>query len=360
MVKPLRTEMQNPPSVAFKDFGVLNDGAQSKAAFTTSIITNIVVALLVVIIGSVVKTKINTTLKKENLTFSELPKEPPPPPPPPPKLPPPPKIKLPEPPKIKLPEPEKLPEIKLPEVKMAPTPVKLAPAPPKAVVPPPAPVKVNLAAAQAASIPNHDVHPTAIRLGAADNPLKSLNGPAVAKVNFGSAGAPGMPASNTGNGPNAVKVSMGSGSPQGTNLNGRDNAVRPVSGFSNGIANGTGKPGGTAAVAVNIGRQPEPVHMAPPPTVASAAKPPKVTYKPTPAYTEEAKALHLEGNVSVRIRVTSGGAVQVIAVTRGLGHGLDQSAIQAIQGTRFTPATDATGRPVDWEGVVNVNFQIAS
>jgi TonB family protein len=76
-------------------------------------------------------------------------------------------------------------------------------------------------------------------------------------------------------------------------------------------------------------------------------------------YTEEAKQLHLEGEVSIRIKVLSSGAVQVISITRGLGHGLDESAKRAIQGTRFTPAIDTTGHPVDWEGVVNVNFQMA-
>ena len=74
-------------------------------------------------------------------------------------------------------------------------------------------------------------------------------------------------------------------------------------------------------------------------TLASA---PKVTYKPTPVYTEEAKAMHLEGNVSLRIRVTASGAVQVLGVVHGLGHGLDQSAIQATEATRFKPATGST------------------
>ena len=69
--------------------------------------------------------------------------------------------------------------------------------------------------------------------------------------------------------------------------------------------------------------------------------------------------MHLEGAVSIRIRVTSGGAVEVMSVTRGLGHGLDESAKRAILGTRFSPALDSTGHPVDWEGVVNVNFQMA-
>jgi TonB family protein len=82
-------------------------------------------------------------------------------------------------------------------------------------------------------------------------------------------------------------------------------------------------------------------------------------YKPRPQYTAEALKLHIEGTVSVRLRVSSSGAVQVLGVTRDLGYGLGQSAVRAVEGTRFSPATDASGRPIDWEGVVNVAFQLA-
>ena len=86
---------------------------------------------------------------------------------------------------------------------------------------------------------------------------------------------------------------------------------------------------------------------------------PKVLFKPRPQYTEEAIKLHLEGTVSVRLRVSSSGSVQVLGVTSGLGHGLDESARAAVLATRFQPATDSSGTPVDWEGVVNVAFQLA-
>ncbi|SNT29371.1 hypothetical protein SAMN05421770_1111, partial [Granulicella rosea] len=29
------------------------------------------------------------------------------------------------------------------------------------------------------------------------------------------------------------------------------------------------------------------------------------------------------------------------------------------QGTRFQPAKDASGNPIDWEGIVRVKFQLA-
>jgi TonB family protein len=92
---------------------------------------------------------------------------------------------------------------------------------------------------------------------------------------------------------------------------------------------------------------------------AAAAKAPKVLYKPRPEYTQEAIKLRIEGTVSVRLRVSSSGAVHVLGVASDLGHGLGESAIRAVQATRFQPATDASGNPVDWEGIVNVAFQLA-
>ena len=95
------------------------------------------------------------------------------------------------------------------------------------------------------------------------------------------------------------------------------------------------------------------------PTTATAKSGPKVLFKPKPEYTAEAKSFILKAVVSVRIRVSSTGAVQVLGVTSDLGHGLGDSAVRAVQATRFQPATDDSGNPIDWEGVVNVAFQLA-
>ena len=62
----------------------------------------------------------------------------------------------------------------------------------------------------------------------------------------------------------------------------------------------------------------------------------------------------------MKIHVAASGAVRVIAVTSGLGYGLDQAAMTAVQGTRFKPAIDSQGNPIDWDGVVNISFQLAS
>jgi periplasmic protein TonB len=360
MPKPLRSDDPNPQPVQFAHFGVLNDGTRSKGATVTAVIINCTIAALILILGMVVKTNPIVAKKLTELTLppepkvQPAPKPPPPPPPPKIKLPPPPKIETP---KIKLPDPIKVPEIK--PVALPPTPKPMIEPPAaKKVTPPPAPVKVNLGTAMAASVPNHDANPTAVRLGSATNPMKPLTGPAVSPVNMGSAGMPGMDRSNTGNGARAVAVNMGSGAPNGK-MGGTANAPRAIAGLGTGVTGGTGRgPAGPVAVAIQPQMQQQQVAR-PQVQQSSLASAPKVTYKPTPVYTEEAKAMHLEGNVSLRIRVNASGAVQVLGVVHGLGHGLDQSAIQATEATRFKPALDTAGHAIDWEGVVLVNFQMS-
>ena len=117
---------------------------------------------------------------------------------------------------------------------------------------------------------------------------------------------------------------------------------------------------GRVAGPVNLGQNaPPPMPKPVGPTTATAKSGPKVLFKPKPEYTAEAIKLHIEGSVSVKIRVSSSGAVEVLGVTSDLGHGLGESAVRAVEATRFKPATDDSGRPVDWEGIVNVAFQLA-
>jgi protein TonB len=363
MAKPLRSEDPNPPSVQFRDFGVLDNGTQSKGATVTSIAINVTLAALMVILGYVVKE--NPTVAKEVASIT-LPPEPPPQPKPIPQPPPPPPKPLPptpvQPPKITRPQPVVPPP---PDVKPLPTPqpkpIDLPPAPPKRITPPPAPVKVNLGVASAASVPNHDEHPSAVRLGSPTNPLKPLTGPAVSSVNLGVAGMPGMNSNNTGNGPHATSVNLGSGCPNCTNLNGHDNGVGPVKGVSLGSGTGPISSKNYAAVApVKLGTP------APPPTAThsiaasalSAATPPKVTFKPTPTYSEEAKEQHIQGDAVVKVVFRADGAMDVIGLVSGLGHGLDQPALEAAKGVRFHPALDAEGRPIDFPTNIIVHFII--
>jgi len=364
MAKPLRSDDPNPQSMQFAHFGVLNDGSQSKGSLFTSITLNIVLLLCAIIIGAAAKKTIDNRHKLTELT-EPLPIKRPEPPAvkvKPPKLPPPPKIAKIEPPKIKMPE-LKLPDVpKPPTIKMTqPMPVVL-PAPPKMVQPPPAPKVVNLARAMPASLVNNSPHPTAVALGSTTNPIAVSNRPATMSINLGNKGMAGMPASNTGSGANSKVVNLGSGSASSQNMNGRDNAANAVRGVKLGVTGGTGPMNAPGRVAgpVNLGQNtPPPMPKPAGPSNASASAAPKVLFKPRPEYTAEAIKLHVEGTVTVRLRVSSSGAVQVLGVVSDLGHGLGDSAIRAVQATRFKPATDASGNPTDWEGVVNVAFQLA-
>ena len=168
-----------------------------------------------------------------------------------------------------------------------------------------------------------------------------------------------MPAGNTGLGPPSKIAIAGSGSPNGS-LGGHDNAPQPIRGISSGITGGTGANSARPVGAIQIAKSvaPTPINTAPPASTSPAKVAPKLVYKPRPEYTEEARQLHLEGTVYVKIHVAASGAVSVIGVQSGLGHGLDQSAIRAVQGMRFQPAMQ-NGQPTDWDGVVNINFQLA-
>jgi periplasmic protein TonB len=365
MAKPLRTEDPAPPNMQFTHFGVLNDGSQSKASLFTSVTLNIVIAIVVCIIGAAAKKTIDKRQKLteliEPIPIKKVepikPKIVPPPKP----LPTPPVVKI-DPPKIKLPD-VKLPDVpKPPVVKMTQPPPVVLPAPPKIVQPPPAPKVVSLAQAQPASVVNNSPHPSAVALGQTNNPIAPSNRPATSAVNLGNAGMAGMPASNTGMGAPSKVVNLGSGSASSQNMNGRDNAANAVKGVKLGVTGGTGPMNAPGRVAgpVNLGQNtPPPMPKPAGPTAVSAKTAPKVIFKPRPEYTAEAIKLHIEGTVSVRLRVSSTGAVQVLGVTSDLGHGLGESAIRAVQATRFQPATDASGQPIDWEGVVNVAFQLA-
>jgi TonB family protein len=361
MAQPLHSDDSAPvKDIQFKDFGILDTGRQSKSSLVSAIVLNSLLLAFVILIGAAAKKTLEENKPVTMLVAPLLLKAPPPPPPkivPRPPLPKPPIVKV-DPPRVKLPE------VKLPNppkvVKMnQPAPI-LAPAPPKRVIAPPAPRVVNLARPMAASVVNNSPHPSAVALGRPDNPIAPSNRPATSAVNLGQRGMAGMPASNMGSGPRATAVNLGSGSPGSQSMTG--NGARAIQGVNLGVAGGTGPNNsrGRQVGQVNLGQNMEPaVTRSSATPAAMARRAPRVLYKPTPAYTPEAAAMHLTGAVAMRIRVSTTGSVTVLSITSPLGHGLDQSAERAIEGTRFSPALDAAGQPVDWEGIVRVNFELA-
>ena len=90
---------------------------------------------------------------------------------------------------------------------------------------------------------------------------------------------------------------------------------------------------------------------------AAAVRPVEILEKPKPAYTAEARLQRVEGTVVLDVIFTASGEVRVLGVKRGLGHGLDENAVDAARHIRFVPATQA-GAPVDQHVFLQVVFQI--
>ena len=87
--------------------------------------------------------------------------------------------------------------------------------------------------------------------------------------------------------------------------------------------------------------------------------PAEITFKPRPLYTEEGRKLRIEGEVLLEVVFTAGGRIRVVKVVQGLGHGLDESAIQAAEKIQYKPALK-NGQPADFEAVLHIVFQLAS
>ena len=84
----------------------------------------------------------------------------------------------------------------------------------------------------------------------------------------------------------------------------------------------------------------------------------RILSKPRPDYTEQARRLRLEGEVSLRVLFSASGEVKVLRILKGLGHGLDEKAIRAAENITFQPAQQ-DGRSVDSTANVYVTFQLA-
>ena len=96
------------------------------------------------------------------------------------------------------------------------------------------------------------------------------------------------------------------------------------------------------------------------PAAQAAAKiiPAEILSKPTPIYTEEARAKRIEGEVLLEVVFEATGKIRVLRVVRGLGHGLDDAAVHAAEQIRFKPALK-DGQPSDSTAVVHIIFQLA-
>jgi TonB family protein len=192
---------------------------------------------------------------------------------------------------------------------------------------------------------------------------------AVQKVQTGGFGDPnGVKAQ--GNNSHATIASVGSfdlpqGPGQGNGTGGAKGIKSTVAsaGFGNRIAQpgqGDGRSNGRGVQTAGFGSevvaqgpsQARQIDSGPPTT------PVEIISKPNPVYTEDARQLKLEGEVLIEVVFGANGQLHVTRVVRGLGHGLDESALAAANMMHFKPAM-RNGVAVDSTAVVHVVFRLA-
>jgi protein TonB len=84
---------------------------------------------------------------------------------------------------------------------------------------------------------------------------------------------------------------------------------------------------------------------------------PQVIYKADPEYTPEALEAKLAGTVILSLVIDAEGNPTEIKLTKGLGKGLDEKAVECLQKWRFTPGT-RFGEPVPVKATVEINFRL--
>ena len=258
---------------------------------------------------------------------------------------------------VVMPEPPKVEPIKVATV----APV-LPAAAPRPVVAPPAPVVgkfSNSTPAPAAAVKVADV-PKAAGFGDPSGVAPNPNANRAATI--ASVGGFGAANSNAEGAASKRGVVQGAGFGTGTGTagspNGSSRGVVASVGFGGSPSPAQGGHGTGAVATAGFGSGPAAAGS----TAARVQQPVTtaivVLSKPLPQYTAEAREMHIEGDVTLEVRFTATGEVDVLRVVNGLGHGLDEQAKLAAQKIRFKPAT-RDGKPVDQVSVIHVAFQLA-
>jgi TonB family protein len=84
---------------------------------------------------------------------------------------------------------------------------------------------------------------------------------------------------------------------------------------------------------------------------------PVVLFQVEPEFSEDARKAKLQGVVMLYGEVDTNGRLRNIRVTRGLGLGLEEKAIEAVKHWRFRPGT-RNGKPVVAPASIEVNFHL--
>jgi TonB family protein len=91
--------------------------------------------------------------------------------------------------------------------------------------------------------------------------------------------------------------------------------------------------------------------------VGAGVSAPKLLSKVEPQYTEEARFARFQGTVVVYAEIGADGLAHNLQVIRGLGLGLDEKALEAIDRWRFHPGSK-DGNPVTVAATIEVNFRL--
>jgi len=145
-------------------------------------------------------------------------------------------------------------------------------------------------------------------------------------VNFGISNSPQIALASQGN---------GSGSGFGSGLGGG-------LGSGHGIGAGPGSGGGYGGGVMNVG---------------GGVSAPAVIHSVQPEFSEQARSASLQGTVSLQLIVDAEGNPQNVRITRQLGMGLDEKAVEAVRQYKFKPAM-YQGHPVAVQIVVNIDFHL--
>jgi TonB family protein len=87
-------------------------------------------------------------------------------------------------------------------------------------------------------------------------------------------------------------------------------------------------------------------------------KAPVPIYQALPSYTEEARKARVQGAVLLQVIIRKDGSIDSFKVVKGLGYGLDESAITTVKTKwRFQPGT-LNEIPVDVQANVEVSFRL--
>ncbi len=92
-------------------------------------------------------------------------------------------------------------------------------------------------------------------------------------------------------------------------------------------------------------------------TVDDGAMPPRVIERSAPDYTDQARMARLSGTVVIRLIVDQDATLRDVHVSKSLGMGLDEKAVEAVKSWQFIPGT-MDGKPVAVLTSVAVNFQL--